>query len=309
MDFTQRMLQQFVVVAEEGHVGRAAQRLSMTQPPLTKAIHRLERALRVRLFDRTPRGVELTAAGRAFVTDAQQLLAAQAAAIRRAQRIEQGLQGQVDVGYHIGVSYHHLPELLRRSAEALPGLTLRVHQKPSTELIDLVRGGRLDLALIRGPAAIPNDLAAAEVAVEEPMAVLPAKHTHARRSSIRLSALRSDPFVLFSDIALPGHADNVRAACRDAGFSPHVIGYADEPSGLLAYAMAGLAVTLMAEQVGTLRHPDIVFIHLRDPSPHLLTTVIAIHRHRPDPAVQRLITLLDHIGPPTLSERRPGRQP
>jgi DNA-binding transcriptional LysR family regulator len=73
MDLTERMLQQFVVVAQEGHIGRAAKRLSMTQPPLTKAIHRLERALGVRLFDRTPRGVELTAAGRAFVTDAQQL--------------------------------------------------------------------------------------------------------------------------------------------------------------------------------------------------------------------------------------------
>jgi len=301
MDFSQRMLQQFLVVAEEGHVGRAAQRLSMTQPPLTKAIHRLERALRVRLFDRTPRGVELTAAGRAFLTDAQQLLAAQAAAIRRAQRIDQGLQGQVDVGFTIGSSYHHLPELLRRSAEALPGLTLRVQQKPSNELIDLVRGGRLDLALIRGPAVLPSDVAAVEVAVEGLIAVLPAKHTHARRSSIRLSALRSDPFVLFSDAALPGFPDMVRAACRDAGFGPHVIGYGDEVSGLLAYAMAGRAVTLMAEQVGTLRHPDIVFMHLQDPSPHLFSTVIAIHRHRPDPAVQRLITLLDHMGPPTVS--------
>jgi DNA-binding transcriptional LysR family regulator len=308
MDLTQRTLEQFVVVAQEGHIGRAAQRLSMTQPPLTKAIHRLERALRVRLFDRTPRGVELTAAGRAFVTDAQQLLDAQAAAIRRAQRIDQGLQGQVDVGFHIGVSYHHLPELLRRSAEALPGLTLRVQQKPTAELIDLVHGGRLDLALIRGPAVLPDDVAAVEVAVEGLIAVLPAEHTHARRSSIRLSALRSDPFVLFSDAAVPGFADKLRAACRDAGFSPHVIGYSDEVSGLLAYAMAGRAVTLMAEQVGTLRHPDIVFMPLRDPSPHLLTTVIAIHRHRPDPAVQRLITLLDHIEPPTVSGRRPHPQ-
>ena len=308
MDLAQRMLEQFLIVAQEGHIGRAAQRLSMTQPPLTKAIHRLERLLRVRLFDRTPRGVELTAAGRAFVTDAQQLLAVQAAAIRRAQRIEQGLQGQVDVGFHIGVSYHHLPELLRRSAEALPGLTLRVQQKTSAELIDLVRGGRLDFALIRGPAVLPNDVAAVEVAVEGLVAVLPAKHTHAQRSSIRLSALRSDPFVLFSDAAVPGFADKVRAACRDAGFSPHEIGYVDDVSGLLAYAMAGRAVGLMAEQVGTLRHPDIVFMHLYDPSPHLLTTVIAIHRHRPDPAVQRLVTLLDHIEPPTGSGHSPGPQ-
>jgi DNA-binding transcriptional LysR family regulator len=308
MDLTQRALEQFVVVAQEGHIGRAAQRLSMTQPPLTKAIHRLERALRVRLFDRTPRGVELTPAGRAFVTDAQQLLAAQAAAIRRAQRIDQGLQGQVDVGFHISVSYHHLPELLRRSAEALPGLTLRVQQKPAAELIDLVRRGRLDLALIRGPMGIPSDVAAVEVAVEGIVAVLPANHTHARRSSIRLSALRSDPFVLLSHTALPGFADKVRTACRDAGFSPHEIGYADEVSGLLGYTMAGRAVTLLAEQVGTLRHPGIVFIPLQDPSPLLMTTVIAIHRHRPDPAVQRLITLLDHIEPPTVSGRRPDAQ-
>jgi DNA-binding transcriptional LysR family regulator len=308
MDLTHRMLEQFVVVAQEGHIGRAAKRLSMTQPPLTKAIHRLERALGVRLFDRTPRGVELTAAGRAFVTDAQQLLAAQAAAVRRAQRIDQGLHGQVDVGFHIGVSYHHLPELLRRSADALPGLTLRMQQKPNAELVDLVRGGRLDLALIRGPAVLPNDVAAVEVAVEGLIAALPAIHTHAGHSSIRLSALRSDPFVLLSDTGLPGFADKVRAACREAGFSPHIIGYADEVSALLAYVMAGRAVTLLAEQVGTLRHPGIVFMPLQDPSPHLMTTVIAIHRHRPDPAVQRLITLLDHIEPPAGTGHSPGPQ-
>ena len=123
---------------------------------------------------------------------------------------------------------------------------------------------------------IPNDVAAVELTVEGIIAVLPANHTHARRSSIRLSALRSDPFVVFSDAALPGFAHKVRAACRDAGFSPHEIGYADEVSGALAYAMAGRAVTLIAEQVGTLRHPDIAFMHLQDPSPHLLTTVVAI---------------------------------
>jgi DNA-binding transcriptional LysR family regulator len=120
------------------------------------------------------------------------------------------------------------------------------------------------------------------------------------------TALPSDPFVLFSNAAMPDFADRFRAACRDAGFSHHVIGHADEVSGLLAYALAGRAVTLMAEQVGTLRYPDIAFLHLRDPSLHLSTTVVAMHRHRPDPAVQRLITLLADIGPPPAAASRPG---
>ena len=96
MELTQRLLEQFLAVADERNIGRAAQRLSMTQPPLTQAIQRLERAMGVKLFDRTARGVELTAAGRSFREDAERLSIAHDAAIRRTRRVAAGDKGVVD---------------------------------------------------------------------------------------------------------------------------------------------------------------------------------------------------------------------
>jgi DNA-binding transcriptional LysR family regulator len=292
MELTQRLLEQFIVVADEGNIGRAAERLSMTQPPLTQAIRRLERGIGVRLFDRTPRGVELTAAGRSFRDDAQRLSAAQQAAVRRTRRVAAGLQGVVDVGFVAGLAYRFAPDLLRTSAAMLPDLTLRPVQMAPPLLLDAVRSAQLDLGFIRGPANGADGLVAVEVGREKMVVALPRRHRLSQQSAVTLADLRDEPLVFPSQQALPGLFAWMRAAFRQAGVTPRIVAHADELSGYLTYPIAGLAAAVVPEQITAVDHPEVVYARLAGQSDGHVTSILAVHRPRVDPAVIRLLDLL-----------------
>jgi DNA-binding transcriptional LysR family regulator len=292
MELTQRLLEQFIVVADEGNIGRAAERLSMTQPPLTQAIRRLERGIGARLFDRTPRGVELTAAGRSFRDDAQRLSAAQQAAVRRTRRVAAGLQGVVDVGFVAGLAYRFAPDLLRTSAALLPDLTLRPVQMTPPLLLDAVRSAQLDLGFIRGPANGTDGLVAIEVGRENMMVALPRRHRLSQKSAVTLADLRDEPLVFPSQQTLPGLFAWMRDAFRQAGVTPRIVAHADELSGYMTYPIAGLASAVVPEQITAIDHPEVVYARLAGQSDSHVTSILAVHRPRVDPAVIRLLDLL-----------------
>ncbi|MCC3767461.1 LysR substrate-binding domain-containing protein [Streptomyces sp. UNOC14_S4] len=292
MEFTRRLLEQFLVLAEEKHFGRAAERLAMSQPPLSQAIQRLERGLEVTLLDRGPGGIRLTPAGAAFAGEARRLLDAQSAAVERVRRVARGLEGDVRVGYVSILSHHHLPRLLRTAADELPGLRVLVHQDTTATLVDMVRSGTLDLAFIRDPSPVTDELTLRAFADERVVAALPHEHPLAGADAISLGDLREDAFVLPSSTTLPGLAAQSQLACRDAGFTPHCRVEADDLSGLLGYIAAGLCVGILPEDLRHFPVPGIAFVPLRETSPYLRTTVAAVHRPDADAAVHRLLDLI-----------------
>ncbi|MET9414376.1 LysR family transcriptional regulator [Streptomyces klenkii] len=292
MEFTKRLLEQFLTLAEEKHFGRAAERLSMSQPPLSQAIQRLERGLGATLLDRRPGDLRLTPAGAAFAVEARRLLDAQAAVVERVRRVAQGLEGDVRVGYVSILSHRHLPRLLRAAAEELPGLRVHLHQDSTATLVDMLRSGALDLAFIRDPSPVSDDLAAHDFASERIVAALPDAHRLAGSDSIALEDLRDDDFVLLNGTALPGLALQARLACREAGFTPRCRADADDLTGLLGYVAAGLCVSLMPEDLRDFPVPGIAFVPLRGSSPYLRTTVAAVRRTDADAAVHRLLDLI-----------------
>ncbi|GAA0395022.1 LysR substrate-binding domain-containing protein [Streptomyces luteireticuli] len=296
MEFTQRLLEQFLALAEEQHFGRAAERLSMSQPPLSQAMQRLERGLGVRLLDRGPGGVRLTPAGTAFVTEARRMLDVRSAAVERVRRVAHGLEGDVRVGYVSILSHRHLPRLLRAAAEELPGLRIHLHQDSTATLVETIRSGALDLAFIRDPSPITDDLtdelAVHGFAEERIVAALPDEHRLAGTDSVALTDLRDDDFVLLSETALPELARQARLACREAGFTPRCRADADDLTGLLGYVAAGLCVSLMPEDLRDFPLPGISFVPFREESPYLRTTVAAVHRTDADAAVHRLLDLI-----------------
>lgn len=291
MELPQRLLEQFLAVADERNIGRAAQRLSMTQPPLTQAIQRLERSIGVKLFDRTVRGVELTAAGRSFRADAERLRVAHDAALQRARRVAAGLHGVLDIGFAISLAYRFAPGLLRAAAAALPDLTLRLVQTSTMHMFDAVWSGQLDMAFTRGPAEGAEGLTVSEVGREKTVVVLPEGHRLAGKRTVALADLRHEPLVLPSEQSLPGVARHVRSAFRDAGVTPRIVAHTDELAGMMTYPIAGLALCLAPEQIVALRHPDVVYVNISDDPPGLDTTIIAVHRPHADPAVIRLLDL------------------
>ncbi|GAA3833665.1 LysR substrate-binding domain-containing protein [Streptomyces chiangmaiensis] len=289
------MLEQFLVVAQEKHFGRAAERLGMSQPPLSQSIQRLERVVGTRLLDRGPGGVRLTAAGRAFAADAQRLLDLETAAVERARRVAGGLEGDVRVGYVSLLSHLYLPEILRAAAEQLPGLRVHLRHGSSAGVADQVRTGALDLGFLRDPAQVFDDLTSQVIATERIGAAVPSGHPLAAAGEIDLAKLREEDFVLPDPSALPILAEQVQLACRQAGFIPRGVAIADDLSGLFSYVAAGLCVSLLPEGLSELTVPGATFIPLQGHAGYLDTAVHAVHRPDADPAVSRLLKIITSL--------------
>ncbi|MFI9272005.1 LysR family transcriptional regulator [Kitasatospora sp. NPDC052896] len=292
INLTKRLLEQFLVVAEEKHFGRAAERLSMSQPPLSQSIQRLERGLGVRLFDRGPGGVSLTPAGEAFTVDARRMLDVQSAAVERVRRVASGLEGDVRVGYVTVLSHQYMPGLLRAAAEELPGLRIHLHQASTAATAEMVRSGALDLGFLRDPSSLSPELVRRDFAVERIAAALPLGHPLARAEEIGLADLRDEDFVLPDPAALPALARQGQLACQEAGFTPRQRAVADDLTGLFSYVASGLCVSLLPERLRDFPIPGLAFVPLRGASPYLKTTLVAVHRPEADAAVLRLLDLI-----------------
>jgi DNA-binding transcriptional LysR family regulator len=294
---SRRLLEQFLTVVREGHFGRAAEQLGMSQPPLSQSVQRLERMLGVRLLDRGPGGAKPTAAGEVFAADAQRLLDLQTAAVARARRVAGGVEGDIRIGYVSLLSHLHLPAMLRTVTEELPGLRVQLHHGSAAAVADLVRTGALDLAFVRDPARLPAGLVSTVVATERVQAAVPETHRLAAAGEIALAQLRDEDFAMPDPTALPVLAEQVHLACHRAGFMPRGLVLADELSGLFSYVAAGLCVSLLPEGVQHFSAGGVSFLALRGDAGLLDTTVQAIHRPDADPTVTRLLEAVAGLRP------------
>lgn len=191
-------LRGFVAVAEELHFGRAAARLSMTQPPLSRLIQKLERAIGVRLFDRDNRGVAITPAGRAFLGEARRLLALAESAPDLARRISRGSVGQVRIGFTAASAYGVLPRLLDHLARTVPDIDLDLQEMVTREQVDALLGHELDLGLARPPFD-PAEFGSRLLRREEMVLAVPAGHplTELDRP-VRPQDLLTEPLIMHS---------------------------------------------------------------------------------------------------------------
>ncbi|TDQ53046.1 LysR family transcriptional regulator [Actinorugispora endophytica] len=180
--FSFDQLRGFVAVAEELHFGRAAERLSMTQPPLSRQIQKLERTVGVRLLERDRRRVVLTAAGEAFLAEARRLLSLAESAPDLARRISAGSSGTLRVGFTAASSYGVLGQLLNTLEEGLPGIDVELFEMVTREQVSALTSGELDVGLARPP--FDTDVFGSRVQHRERMLVAaPHDHPLARRGA------------------------------------------------------------------------------------------------------------------------------
>ena len=243
-----RRLRAFVAVAEEGHITRAAERLGMQQPPLTRLLHGLEKELGVLLMHRLPRGVRPTEAGKALLTEARAVLARAEGVNDAVRRAARGEQGRLAIGFTSSAALHpFVPAALRTFRETLPGVSIVLEEAGTGELVDALRHERLDAAFVRSPVASMANLLVDPV-LEEPMiAALPVGHRLAVEtgSPLLLAALGAEEFVLYRRPAGPGLYDAILAACRAAGFSPIIAQEAPRLPATLSLVAAGLGVSIV----------------------------------------------------------------
>jgi DNA-binding transcriptional LysR family regulator len=209
-----RLMRYVVTIADEGGFQRAAERLHMAQPPLSRQIRDLERELGVRLFDRRP--TRLTEPGRVFVAAARRVLAAADAVVSETRRAGRGETGVVRLGYVPSAAHETLPRLLAAMADARPGVHVDVREAWSADLDHALRDERLDVVLARGVPRRPEY--AGETLRSEPLAVVVgADHPLATRGAVHLRELRGGTFCFFPRHLSPDSYDTVTAALGHTG--------------------------------------------------------------------------------------------
>jgi DNA-binding transcriptional LysR family regulator len=260
-----RHLRYFVAVAEELHFRRAAERLHMSQPPLSQQIRRLEEEVGATLLVRNQRRVELTAAGAAYLTRAREILLAVEDAAREARRVQRGEVGRLAVGFVGSALYSVVPELLRAFRDRHPDVGLRLHELGTTEQLRRLEDGRLDIGFLRAPGGRPG--LSIETVLREPVvAALPDVHPLARGGEVRAAQLAGEPLVLMTRAGAPG----LRAALApltDGLGEDAIVQEVAEMQTLIGLVAAGVGVSLVPESVRALARAGVVYRPLNGEAP------------------------------------------
>lgn len=281
-----RQWRYFVAVADERHFGRAAERLSMTQPPLSQAIRALENALGVALFARTKRSVELTAVGAALLPDVRRLIAAADALPPLAQSLARGEAGSLALAFVSTADYGLLPQLLREFGARYPHVRLQLAEATSDVQIEELVAGRIDAGLVIPPVPPRHAASLSYLPVlREPLVVaMPAEAAEvaevaevadaAADAPVRIADIASLPLVIFPRRLAPGFYDIITGCYGAAGVTPRIGQEAIQMQTIVSLVSAGMGVALVPQSLRNLRRTGVVYRALADPAPVVETGLV-----------------------------------
>jgi DNA-binding transcriptional LysR family regulator len=288
-----RHLRYFVTVAEEMHFGRAAEKLHLSQPPLSQQIQQLEREVGVQLFYRANRRITLTAAGHVFLEEAKRTLAQAALAVAAARRAEQGAVGSLAIGFSTSATFEVLPALLSAFRRAFPDVLLSLFELNAAQQLQALTERTIQIGLAR--PSVTSELLVVETVLREPLiAALPASHALAGHHKVSLSDLAAEAFVLSPENPKPSYADMVKALCARAGFIPHVVQEAREMPTVLSLVAAGLGVTLTPASARNLRRKGLVYRPLSD-ADAITELTVAYRRDDPSSTLKRFLEIMHQM--------------
>ena len=286
-----RHLRYFVAVAEDLNFTKAAAKLHLAQPSLTRQIHNLEEEIGVRLLNRSKSQVALTEEGRAFLADARRILALASESVRAVQRLSRGETGQLNIAYLSNFDFELLPETLAAFRLAFPHVALNLFDMTPAEQLRALEAGKINLGFVGLPPPTPvAGLLWESIALHPTVVVLPAKHPLARKRVVRLADLESLFFVGMSEKTHPGFRDWLNRTCQQAGFTPRVLQDAELEPALMIFVAEGLGVTLAREPLKKLPHPGVAFRPL-DPAVQS-DYCIAWNRNNDSRALQEYIQIV-----------------
>jgi len=252
-----RHLRYFAAVAEERHFGRAAARLRIAQPPLSRQIQSLEAELGFPVLSRERRRVELTAAGEVLLKHARRVFAALDLAVSEARRASAGQSGRIAIGYPSSFASSGLTELLRAYRARFPEVEMGLRELSPAEQLEALKNGDLDVGFVR--SADEDPALVFERVRREPLVVaLPADHRLAKQKRVRVASLARESFVSFPRSRGPGLFDQLVGLCRDAGFAPRIVQEAPQLA-LVSLVAAGFGVAFVPASVEALQRTGVVF--------------------------------------------------
>ncbi len=278
----------FVAVAEELHFGRAAARLNMTQPPLSRQIQVLERIIDAPLLERTSRAVRLTPAGRSFLPEAKRILKLAASASSTAKRIAAGKTGGIKIGFTAGGAYSFLPQLVTAMRRRVPEVDLSLKEMVSVDQIEALGSGEIDVGLLRPPVGRP-ELEALRVVAEPLVAAVPAGHPLASRPSLALSDLDGQPFIMYAPYESRYFYDLLVSEFARAKVLPRYVQHLSQIHSILSLVRAGLGLAMVPETADGLRMEGVLLRPLRIKAPRPVEMFLVWRRDGDNPLLPTVV--------------------
>lgn len=300
MDYSLRELECFIAVAEELSFTRAARRLNLAQPPLSRHIRALEEKIGAELVSRQPRRVALTAAGSLFYDEVRNVPRHLARSGEAARRCGMGEGARLRIGFVSAVMNDELVEIVRRYREQHPGVQIMLHDSPPQDQLKAIAAGRLDGGFvgIAPPARTPG-IQMIEWHREPLMCFVPSGHRLAQSKSVTLSSLAEEPFVAVSHESAPAFAAYLHALCKKAGFRPRIVLESPRAQAVMLMVAAGSGIAILPAALGQFIQRSVHAISLRETL--AITHVFACPDGRPSAPLAEWLRLL-----PRLKAKRKG---
>jgi DNA-binding transcriptional LysR family regulator len=284
----------FVVLAEELHFGRAAEKLHISQPPLSLKIRALETELGLQLFQRSSRRVELTHSGHILLIEARRVLRDAEQLVKLATSLELGEAGSLAIGFNALLAYRLMPQLVSAFSERYPQVKVTLHEMVSSEQVVALMEHQIDVGLLRPP--LPSGFRSLSLGSEEMMLFLPAKHPLAKQETVSLASVAGEPMLMFSRGESSYLHDLAMQMCTEAGFAPVVRQATRHIHAIVALVGTGMGVSLLPASAGFIHMDGIAIRRLTKsdtdvalPRAH---TVIAALEANANPAVQHFLNFV-----------------
>lgn len=295
-----RHLQYFTVLAETLHFGRAAERLHISQPPLSRQIALLEQELGVVLFERTRRTVKLSAAGERFFRDAKEILSSIERAKCNALSARIGQSGSISVGFMFAAAHSVVPPITRAYTSAFPEVELQLTETIPRLLSQDIRESKVDIAIMY-PSNDLQELETRTVFSEPLVVALPAEHPLARSSEALDGAeLRYEPFLISPRVASPFIYDTIVSHCLHSGFAPRIRLETNYQQTIINLVGQGMGVALVHRSMTTAGPANVKFRALANP-PYVAVNVTWSQRNR-NPCIQTFVKLAQQLGNEMISD-------
>jgi DNA-binding transcriptional LysR family regulator len=286
-----RQLRYFLALAEELHFGRAAERLYIAQPPLSRQIKNLEEELDVKLFNRTKRVVQLTSYGKYLKNEAVKLFQHVELIKNHIRLLNEGQVGQIKIGY-VGSAMHSvLPEVLTQIQRKLPGTHTSMTELMNLDQIVGLKTGSLDIGFIRTPMTI-DGLCIQRVFSETLSVILPLSHPLAGAEEVRPAHLAKEPFIGFCRECAPGLFDSIIGLCNRDGFSPRIVHESSQINSVVRLVESGLGYSIVPTSVKKAYNVRVRF-HNLDAYPERSELALAYHPDHLTPTSRRVIEIVE----------------
>ncbi|HGM5489260.1 TPA: LysR family transcriptional regulator [Serratia fonticola] len=293
MNIELRHLRYFVAVAEELHFGRAAERLRISQPPLSQQIQALEEMVGARLLARNNRNVGLTQAGEMFLKEAYQVLAQVNRAAEKAARLERGELGELTIGFTSSAPFISVvSRSLRAYRQLSPDVHIKMREVNTKQQLEPLLNGDLDLGVMRN-TRLPDALEHQLLLREPLLAVVPNGHplTLKAPGTLRFSDLALEPFVFFSREVGTALYDEILALLATAGIAPYITQEVGEAMTIIGLVAAGLGISILPMSFGRVKIDGVTYLPLAEPE--AMTEVWLVHhRSRPLTAAAKALMVL-----------------